>query len=228
MNWLFIVTLLFLVLSTVMGYRKGFVKIAYSLLSSLVALVLVGLLAPHVQTILIEKTPLYEKVVDVCTTQIQANIDQAVEDAGGNAEIVLEDDLPMSDLMLKLINKIDVKGESEWPAVRQAGAKVAKWIVLMVSFVATYLVVSVLLKVLGKVLNIAAKLPLVKGANKWLGLAVGLVQGFIDIWFAGLVLASTCTTATGGYLVSLIYENIFLKFLYEHNGIAYLISVFMG
>ena len=97
----------------------------------------------------------------------------------------------------------------------------------MTTIYVCYVVAMIVIKVLGGILNIATKLPIIKGANKWLGLALGFVQGTFNVWLAGLVLSSVCTTETGRYLISLVYENLFLKFLYEKNGIVYIVSLFI-
>ncbi len=227
MNWLFFIAIAFLILSAVLGYRKGFVKIAYSLLSSIVALLLVGLLAPHVQTLLIEKTPVYEKTVEICTAQIQEKIDKAAAEAGENVAVVLEEsDIPIPESMQSLVGKMELKEEYTASAAQQAGATIANWIVLIISFVLTYIVVIIGLKILEKTLDLATKLPVLKGTNKWLGLMCGLVQGVIDLWLAALILSSVCTTPTGSYLVSLVNENVFLKFIYDYNGIIYIVTLF--
>ena len=227
MNWLFLATIAFLVVSAVWGYYRGFVKIAYSLASSIIALVLVAILSPHVQTLLIEKTPIYDKTVEICTTRIQEKMNETIEEAGNNiSDVMKEAGLP--DGVLKLIDKIEIKESGELTAIQQAGEKVAQWIVLIISFVVTYIVVIIALKVLGNVLNLATKLPIIKGANKWLGLVLGSIQGVINVWLAGLILSSVCTTEVGMYLVSLVYENSFLKFMYEQNGIVYIVSLFFG
>lgn len=226
MNWLFWATIAFLILSAIWGYHKGFVKIAYSLASTLVALALVAVLAPHVQTLIIEKTPFYDKTVEICTTRIQEKMNQAAEEAGNNVvDVLKEAGLPEG--VLNVIDKIEIQESGDSTAAQQAGEKVAQWVVLIISIVVTYVVAMIVIKVLGGILNIATKLPIIKGANKWLGLALGFVQGTFNVWLAGLVLSSVCTTETGRYLISLVYENLFLKFLYEKNGIVYIVSLFI-
>lgn len=227
MNWLFGLVVLFLVVSAVIGYKKGFVKIAYGLAATIVTLFLVSILAPHVQTILIEKTPLYEKVETVCVETIKEKIEATMNETGASVSAALEQSgIKLPEALTGVVENIGEDNAQAAEVAQKIGSALAEWLMLMISFVITYIVVVILLKILEKVLNIATRLPVLKGTNKTLGVVMGLGQGIIDLWLAALMLSAMCTTELGMQLIALVNENFFLKFMYDHNGILYLISLF--
>lgn len=227
MNWLFGLVVLFLVASAVIGYKKGFVKIAYGLVATIVTLFLVSVLAPHVQTILVEKTPLYEKVEAVCVETIKGKIEATVNETGASVSAALEQSgIKLPEALVDVVENIGEENTQATEVAQKIGSALAEWLMLMISFVLTYIVVVILLKILEKVLNIATRLPVLKGTNKTLGVVMGLGQGVIDLWLAALMLSTMCTTEVGMQLIVLVNENFFLKFIYDHNGILYLMSLF--
>ena len=57
---LLIAVVAFLALCTLNGYRKGFLKIALSMVAMVATIIIVGILNPHVSRFLMEHTELYE------------------------------------------------------------------------------------------------------------------------------------------------------------------------
>lgn len=227
MNWLFGLVVLFLIISAVIGYKKGFVKIAYALVSTILALFLVSILAPHVQTFIIEKTQVYEKVVAMCEEQIEGKLQGAMEETEMSVSATLESaGIKVPEALGGMIEKIGIKDEYTTSVAQKTSAAIAGWLIMVLSFVLTYIVIVIVLKIAERALNIITKLPILKGANKSLGVAMGLLQGFINLWIAALVLSMVCTTDVGMQLTELVNENVFLKFIYDHNGILYLVSLF--
>ena len=83
-------------------------------------------------------------------------------------------------------------------------------VIAMILGVIASAVISVLLGFVGK-------LPLIGFANRLLGLAAGAINGLLIIWFAFYLVAIMCTTELGSTIISQIYANEFLIYLYENN-----------
>ena len=228
MNGLFLGTIAFLIILAVVGYKKGFVKIAYSLLSTILAIFLVSALVPHIQTFIVEKTPIYDKVVTYCSEQIQSEISISVEETGESVSSILnKSGLKIPEALEKTFTEMKISEKYTQSAADRTGAAIASWMIYILSYVLTYIIVIIGLGFLGKLLNSATKLPIVKGANKTLGLFAGILQGVLYLWMGALVLSVFCATRGGQQIIAMINENVFLKFLYDHNGILYLASLFI-
>ena len=64
MNWVLLLVLLILGYNIIRGYRKGFLRIVYSLVSWVIVLTFVTVATPYINTYLMEHPPLYEKIVE--------------------------------------------------------------------------------------------------------------------------------------------------------------------
>ena len=62
MNWVLLLVLLILGYNIIRGYRKGFLRIVYSLVSWVIVLTFVTVATPYINTYLMEHTTLYEKI----------------------------------------------------------------------------------------------------------------------------------------------------------------------
>lgn len=227
MSWLLILVLAVLGVSALVGYRKGFVKIAYSLLSMIVALFLVSIVAPHVHTVLVEKTPVYDKMVTICAEQIQSKVDETVSTTSDSlSELLAKSGIQLPSALTKVIDNMGIESQYTENVSDKAAAVVANWILYIISFVVSYIAVIIVLKVLEKTLDLLTKLPIIKGANKGLGIAAGILQGLVYVWIAALLVSVFCTTNIGQQAIVLIEENAVLKFLYDHNGLIYLATLF--
>ena len=77
-------------------------------------------------------------------------------------------------------------------------------------------------------LGLIAKLPLLNGLNKFLGLFAGIVEATAVIWVAFAVIGCMRIPVNGQPLVELIRANLFLNFLYEHNMLYNFIQKIIG
>ena len=69
MNWVLLLVLLILGYNIIRGYRKGFLRIVYSLVSWVIVLTFVTVATPYINTYLMEHTTLYEKIEQQCSEQ---------------------------------------------------------------------------------------------------------------------------------------------------------------
>ena len=111
-----------------------------------------------------------------------------------------------------------------------------QWAIFQGEHVLTRVVLIWLIFVLGtlafkwliKILHILTKLPLVCGLNKLLGLMVGLIEGFLLVWFFLYIVQIRQGELFGFYIETLIEQNGFLNFLYLNNLIEYLMNTLFG
>ena len=75
----------------------------------------------------------------------------------------------------------------------------------------------ILLYALNKVLDVFAKLPLLKQANKLVGMALGLVQGILLVWLFFALVTVISGTEFGQTMFRYINESKLLSFLYTNN-----------
>ena len=98
-----------------------------------------------------------------------------------------------------------------------------------ISFLISFVLSAAVIKLLGFILNVLTKLPVINGINKIAGAAVGGIKCIIFIWIAFLVLTLLCNTTLGQQGMALIQQDAFLNFLYSQNVfVKVFMSVFYG
>ena len=228
MDWLKWAVLAVFVLFGLHGYRKGFVKIAYSLVAIVLSIVLVSVLTPYVKDILLERTQLYTKLTDKCTVRIEEKYaDKYSEEPKSEQDLLEQAGVKLPAALTTTVTCMLQDEEVSTNLYRMAGRQVAMWILCAISFVLTMILVGIIIEIIGGFLNIVTKLPVLHGFNRVMGVGAGVVQGLLVLWLAAVVLTIFCTSKSAQPVMDAIYANKYLTFLYENNGILYFISYFL-
>ena len=238
-----ILTAAALIAFTVAGAHRGFFRTVAGLLAVILALVGAQLFtnwaAPHVSGVLqpaIERR--VEKKVDAALgggpsvitppePQIGASRpDSETQDQKTEEESQIQSLLRAIGVHEQLFRRL---GDQAMGKIRDTGVTVATAVVQSVAetairallFLLSFVVFLLLLKLLAKVLDLALKLPVLRGMNGLAGAGVGLVEGilaiFLAIWLLRRLGVSFETpTVEGTYLLS---------FFSQHTPLSALASV---
>lgn len=87
---------------------------------------------------------------------------------------------------------------------------------------------SLAFKWLFGILRLLTKLPLVHGANKLLGFLFGAIEGVLMIWLLFYLVWINEGIMFGKDFGVMICQNSFLKYLYQNNLIAHLMTTLFG
>ena len=86
MNWLLIIIVLLLALCVVNGYRKGFLRMMYSMVSWVIMFALVTWATPYINTFLRDNTSIYQTIAVYCEQQIREKTAKQIEQEESQAE----------------------------------------------------------------------------------------------------------------------------------------------
>ena len=235
MNWVLILVIAILAGYTIAGYTKGFLEIVYSLISWILILVVVTVASPQIENYLKNNTGIYEKVVEHCEENIREKTLRQLEKEEGKGVTTLTDNELLAKLMERLpaeaIEK--VMGEASDAADRfmeeqgvysALAISAADLIMRGISFLLSLILGVIVSILIQKLLGFISKLPLIGFADSICGLAAGAISGLILVWVLLFLVALMSTTNFGSTVISYIYENDFLIWLYENN---ILISILM-
>lgn len=239
MNIFLIVVLIILAASMIWGYWRGFVRITFSLVAMILMIVLVSWATPYITDFLKANTTIYENLVERCAQEIQDTAEEGmantIEDTAGDLASEtkkVSDNIQLPQLWVEQIMEkvgVTVSQNMENSGVyRQIGEYIADWILRGISFFAAFLLTAIFLKLIVGLLDIIAKLPLIKGVNRLLGGVAGLVQGIVIVWLLLFFVTIACTTQFGMSIQQYINESKILTYLYQHNGIIYFINYVFG
>ena len=164
-----VVLILIVVLFTVIGAKKGFFKTIAGLISPLASLVLTILFYKPVAAML--KSTLFASMVT----------DVKLPDFEGAKDVISQ-----VTVMMEYLNSNDL-GEVSEAIINNVKAEVFS---IALAIIGLFVILFIAFKILFKVLDIVAKLPLLSTANGLLGAVIGACEGFIWCWVFALVFGS--------------------------------------
>lgn len=238
MNWVLIVVLLVLVISAMVGYSKGVLRIAYSMVAWILVLAFVSWATPHINLYLLENTLIYEKIETHCeeTIRLSANeqIAQAGQEKSDELTEQLREDEEIKNLGISIPDSVleGILGKTSGAAgtlLEESGVYtavaegLADFVLEGISFITAMVAAWLLVHIISQLLGIVSHIPVIRGVNRTLGLFAGALYGLLLVWLMFYVVALSSTGETGQIIVSYIYDNSFLSFLYENNLVLTLV-----
>ena len=231
-TWLGIDVLALIAAACIMGFRKGFVKEIVSVFFMLISFLLVWAVNPYVNTFVKEYTPVYDTIQDKCQTMVSEQIgNKKTLDKEEQNQVMENMELP--DLLKNALVENNTAETYRYLAVSTFTEYISDSLAVMavngISFLISFVLSAAVIKLLGFILNVLTKLPVINGINKIAGAAVGGIKCIIFIWIAFLVLTLLCNTTLGQQGMALIQQDAFLNFLYSQNVfVKVFMSVFYG
>ena len=227
-TWLGIAVLALIAAACIMGFQKGFVKEIVSVFFMLISFLLVWAVNPYVNTFVKEYTPVYDTIQDKCQTMVSEQIgNKKTLDKEEQNQVMENMELP--DLLKNALVENNTAETYRYLAVSTFTEYISDSLAVMavngISFLISFVLSAAVIKLLGFILNVLTKLPVINGINKIAGAAVGGIKCIIFIWIAFLVLTLLCNTTLGQQGMALIQQDAFLNFLYSQNVF---VKVFMS
>ena len=239
MNWLAAGAAAVLIACCVNGYRRGFVKEIVSAFFVVLALAAVWAINPYVNQFLTDHTPVSQKIEETCLDFLEEQI--AAEDSAGTGEEPLTEEmqgdlienLPLPSFLKGGMLENNQSGVYELLGVHSFLEYVAGYLARMltngISFLLSYFLATLLIRMIVFGLDIMAKLPVLRGLNRFAGIFVGGFRGLLFLWVAFLIITICWNTSWGRECVRMIDDSRFLSFLYEKDIFVDLyMSIFYG
>ena len=222
MNILTIIILAVFVLCVFSGYKKGFLKTAFSLVSWILVLVLCNFATPIVTDLLVQNTDVESIVQTTVETKVMEVVEQAVQNANVSE---LEATLP-AELKELLLGEYENIADALKDVATLDVTPVVNGIVGILGFVVTVIVLRVAMVVVEFALGIVSKLPLIGPMDKILGIACGAGKGLIWCWVILAVVSVLALTGTNTELAGYISQSSLLTWLQDNNLLLNLILGF--
>lgn len=219
MNYLLIAILTLLIWSVFDGYKKGFMRTVFALVSWIIVLVVCNIATPMVTDFLIEETSIADTVGDAIAEKVNEVIAQS-----GVAE--LEQNLPEEIKNMLAEGNINIEEllAANGDVIVDA-TSIVYTVVSIIAFVLVIVVTRVLVWVVDKVLGIASKFPLIGSLDKLLGLVCGAAKGILICWIVLAVVSMVVIPNANVDFASMIQESQLLTWLQNNN---YILKMFVG
>lgn len=196
-----LIVIAIIALSTFIGYRKGLIKVAFGLVSFILAIVLSVVLYKPVSNFVIEYTP------------IDDYIEQTISERLDSPETTDEE---TENIVSNYYNNF--KNASTNVIADGISKTIINISCILIVFIVSKLVL-LLFKWLG---DLIAKLPLIKQVNHAGGFLYGLLRGFIIIYGLLALIAIGSPIINMDELVAMINKSIITNIMYNNNIILIL------
>ena len=106
------------------------------------------------------------------------------------------------------------------------GGFIAKLFIDIVSFLCTFLLVTIILRAIVFALDIVAELPGLGAVNHLVGGLMGVAGALVIVWILFLLITLIFTTTIGKEMFRMIEASGFLQVLYDYNPVLKLATLF--
>ncbi|MFR8033547.1 MAG: CvpA family protein [Lachnospiraceae bacterium] len=231
MNWLTVAVILFLLVEVLIGWKRGFVKMALSLFAVVIALVITLAAGPYVKEGLSAHTPWQTNIQESIRESFDGYLMDQMETMEPDQENALLDQLPIPEVLTNLLKENNNSAVYEKLGVDTLTSYVSSYLANMImtaiAYVITFIFVFILLKIVFHFLHLVTRIPGLKQLNSAAGVILALVQGLILLWVLCLVLTAFANTDWGMQVMGMIKESSFLSLIYNHNLLLQLLMEIM-
>ena len=224
----------------------------YGLISWVFLLVFVIWANPFIDSYLRERTSLPEKMQQTVEQALSEKTEEVAENATQGAQEGMEEflsELPepfrgaLTDLLTQTESQVQeqqgqngqTQGTQAQNGQEQAAQSIQgavaqqlvdyaiRGIAILIAFVVAQLIVWLV----GNIISAVGDAPVISGINGLLGFLAGAVQGFLYVWILMYLVALTGATAFSQQIITYIYQNAFLVYLYQHNAVMAIVEIFL-
>ena len=202
-----IVILAILLLSIILGYKKGLIKVAFNLCAFIVAILITWALYTPVTNLILEHTDFDENIksaiIEKGVIKVEKEDDKSQEENTVNGYIHKYVTVPATD---KANN-----------AIEKTAQIVAEKVVAICVAIGLFIVVRLALLLVRFLADAIAKLPIIKQCNKAGGLVYGIIRGFFIVYIILAIMFFVMSINNAGIIADAINSSIISKYLYSHN-----------
>ena len=202
-----IIFLAIIIACTVWGAKRGIIRTVLGL-SSFIVSIIAALLLYQPFMDLVYSNPAIASVID----GFKANIVEAMLPAQPiNPALTSRVDKIPAVFMAILGNDIISQGS------QAMATAVADAVVYLITIVIFIIAIKLLVSLLFKVFNVAAKLPVIKQANGLVGGILGLIIGVVLCWVAAAVISMFIGQGGTGWIIDSVESSRIAKHMFQTN-----------
>ena len=219
-NYLFVIVVAFLLICSIHGYKKGFLRIAISLVGIVAIIMISTVVSPYISTFVIEKTPVYDNVRNKIVEAFAEN-NSLLDNTVPENQIKTIDSYDLPELITEALIENNTEEIYNLLAVTvfedYISVYLSKMIVKSGSFLALVALLWIGLWALLFTADIIGKIPVLRTFNKLMGLCAGLMVSVIMVWLFYLVVLTFFGDDISALMIKYIKESQLLTFLFNTN-----------
>jgi len=222
-NILLIVVLLYLIACIWNGYRKGLVKMIFSVVSLFIAIIITRMVAPQMEDYLQKETNIYEQIQEKTEAYVEITLQEKLSTGlfSVSDQAYAIEGLPLPKYIRSVLTKNNTAEIYEILGVDAfqdyISSSLAGFTVTALAFVLSFLIIGLGIFLIRKLIERIVKLPGLNGINRLAGAAVGFLKALIILWILCLIVTAAAGTAAGQQILKMIEDSQILSMIYNHN-----------
>lgn len=203
-----IVILITVILFAIVGRHRGLTVTLVSFFSLIIAVIVALMTYKPVGNYIKDETPIGENVKQVIKQNIPLN----------DENLQLDENSSLPESMKNYINKKAKEANAtKDETIDSVSTELATEVIMMISFVAIFLVVRVALLIIKVIARLINKLPILKQLDHLGGAIVGVIQGIIVVYFVFAVISVVSPVFKNTKVFDQINDSFVGKMMYNNN-----------
>jgi uncharacterized membrane protein required for colicin V production len=231
MNWLFLVLLAFCILYVIRGARKGFVRMAVSMVFFILVFVLSSLLNPPISSFLKNNTGIYTAFTKSCSDIIEDKLEETGEELTLSMQVKVIDELSLPTTVKEGLLRNNTSATYQQLAAKQFADYVASYLGnLMLSalaFLISFCLALVLVQIFLHATDLLTALPVISQINFLGGGLLGFAAAMVWIGLFFLLASLLYETGFGQAVHAALQESAAVQWFYDHNILWLLIEMLL-
>lgn len=221
MNWLFLAVVIFIFIMGVYGYVKGLLRMLYTVVSLIIAIIAMIIFAPFLSSLMQSNDTLMGAIEAPIIETIGEKLDDGVDVKGA-----LQDYYHLPESVSGKINEM-LSGsvdDAKINITESIARTIAEYLCDIISYIIVFFTVRLLTVVIGSLLHIVEKFPVINTMNHLGGTTLALLEALVCVWLFFLIIDLIHASQLGLILIKMVLENDFLRMLYQNNMLTYFLS----
>ena len=208
-----IVVIVLILFAAFRGYKKGFIKTGFGMISFFLALAITFMFYKPVMNYLKDSTGIEEWL-----TEYLYSIDfgEVNNPESGEAIATTNDNDFLNNLPQVVVEMLDLEEVKE-NVKTTIVEKIVDFAMKLLAIIIVYISAKIILSIIVLVLNSIFTLPILKQFNELLGLLVGIALGFIHSYVLCAIVALISSMPVAEGVTSLVNTSLFAHVLYNNN-----------
>lgn len=207
------------------SWKKGFVNCIVAFVSGIAALFLAIILAAPMLKATNGWFGLQETITNAIVNMFSKMAGFTIDVSSASLELLMEGKM-LPAFIKNAVISVGVEGVPQGTTLAMlVGGKIGEFATTLVSFALMYLILKIGMKIIQRVLGgVIPALPVIGKVDGWLGLLLGLVEGFLLV----SVVVAVFAILPFGSTAQFFEQSLLLKWLYNKNIVHVIFSWFLS
>lgn len=219
-NYLLIAVLGVLIIGIIRGYKKGFLRIAVSMVSLVLVILIATRISPFVSDFVINRTTAYEdvrhKIVEMYAEKNNVLDNSVTENQMRTIESYeLPELLAMSLITNNTSDMYNILAASLFE--EYISGYLAKIVIRAGSFVGMFVIFAIIMFTILATIKILEKIPVLRTLNRLMGVVVSLSMSLVLVWVFFIASMIFFTDSVGAWTFAQIRNSSLLTFIFNNN-----------